>query len=260
MNDDPTDDGPGAGQDAHIRALLAELGSGPDGETMPPEVTARLDDTLARLLAERGIAAGDDESGAEDVDNVVPLRRRWLPRATAAAAAVIVLGAGGVAAANLGVFSSGDANSAGGHASDSQASESAPATDAPSEEAPGGATASGRLPELGARTFAADVTALVQRRASLVTPDEVPGRAAGSAEKSPHRLGNDDKAQQAPSDAVGSAACPGPKITDGAVPNPVRYDGQRAVLVVHPERNGRQLVQAWDCSGKRLLAGTSITP
>lgn len=37
--------------DAHIRALLAELGSGPDGETMPPEVAARLDDTLARLVA-----------------------------------------------------------------------------------------------------------------------------------------------------------------------------------------------------------------
>jgi hypothetical protein len=260
MNDDPTD-GSGLDQDAHIRALLAELGSGPDGETMPPEVTARLDDTLARLVAERGTAAADDESGAEELDNnVVPLRRRWLPRATAAAAAVIVLGAGGVAAANLGVFSSKDATSAGGRASDSKASESAPTTDAPSEEALGGATASGKLPELGARTFAADVAALVQRRASLVTPDEVPGPAAGSAEKSPHRLGNHDKAQQAPSDVLRSTACPGPKITDGAVPNPVRYDGQRAVLVVHPERDGRQLVQAWDCSGKRLLAGTSITP
>ena len=39
--------------DAHIRALLAELGSGPDGRPMPPEVAARLDDTLARLVAER---------------------------------------------------------------------------------------------------------------------------------------------------------------------------------------------------------------
>ena len=41
-------------QDARIRALLAELGSGPDGEPIPPEVEARLDDTLAMLVAERG--------------------------------------------------------------------------------------------------------------------------------------------------------------------------------------------------------------
>ena len=45
---------PGPEQDAEIRALLAELGSGPDGEEMPPEVAARLEDTLALLVAERG--------------------------------------------------------------------------------------------------------------------------------------------------------------------------------------------------------------
>ena len=67
---------------------------------IPPEVAARLDETLAGLVAER--AAESDQP--EPDRTVVPLRRRWAPRAAAAAAAVIVVGAGGVAAANLGVF------------------------------------------------------------------------------------------------------------------------------------------------------------
>ena len=92
-------------QDARIRALLAELGSGPDGEPLPPEVAARLDDTLALLVAERGRAGGARPEDETTADNVVPLRRRWLPRAAVAAAAVIVLGAGGVFVANLGQMS-----------------------------------------------------------------------------------------------------------------------------------------------------------
>ncbi len=50
--------------DARIRALLAELGSSPDRETVPPEVAARLEDTLGRLVAER------------EVTSVLPMRRR----------------------------------------------------------------------------------------------------------------------------------------------------------------------------------------
>ena len=102
------------GEDQRIRALLADLGSGPDGESMPPEVAARLDATLARLLAEREGAEPDedgppDDGPTEDGDTtrdatVVPLRRRWATRGAAAAAAVIVVAGGGVAAANLGLF------------------------------------------------------------------------------------------------------------------------------------------------------------
>ena len=95
---------PSRGERRGIRALLAELGSGPDGEPIPPEVEARLDETLALLVAERGRAAGgpgEDEVHESTPDNVVPLRRRWLPRAGAAAAAVIVLGVGGLAVANF---------------------------------------------------------------------------------------------------------------------------------------------------------------
>src|SRR6478672_12026110 len=90
MNDEHLD----PEQEELVRALLAELGSAPDAASMPPDVAARLDETLAGLVAEREEAPAD----------VVPLRRRWAPRVAVAAAAVIVIGAGGVAAANLGVF------------------------------------------------------------------------------------------------------------------------------------------------------------
>ncbi len=46
------------GEDERIRALLAGLGTAPDASTMPPEVAARLDETLAGLVAERSDGCG----------------------------------------------------------------------------------------------------------------------------------------------------------------------------------------------------------
>ena len=234
--------------DARIRALLAELGTGPDGEPIPPEVEARLDDTLAMLVAERGRT---DESTS---DNVVPMRRRWLPRAAVAAAAVIVLGAGSLAVANLSAMSPTGQNS-----SADSAGESAP--ESADEEAPNSSSDSGSdsgtgaaaLPELSSSSFASDVTTLLEGRALLLTPE---GEAAG--EQSPRK--NRDNAKPGAPGALTSRACPGPKVTDGAIPNQVRYDGRRAVLLVHPERAGRQVVDAWNCAGDRRLASTTITP
>lgn len=278
MNDEPDDaagldaDGDAHG-DAHIRELLAELGSGPDGRPMPPEVAARLDDTLARLVAERASTGeGPDEEEAA-AGTVVPLRRRWLPRATAAAAAVIIVGAGGVTAANLGVFGNGASMSSdSGGSADSQVAESAP--DA-SPTSPGqGDDAAGReatgavaLPRISSGSFASDVTSLLHRRTAVNEPGHSPSTsseagsdAPGDATGKSRDLVTPEAAKRAPRDAPVSRSCPGPAITDGAVPNPIRYDGQLAVLVIHPQRDGRQLVEAWSCSGDRRLAGTTITP
>ncbi len=182
MNDEPMDET--SPDDAHIRALLAELGSGPDGRPMPPEVAARLDDTLARLVAER---AGSPESGPEsagDPDehvsaagNVVPFRRRWVPRATAAAAAVVILGAGSVAVANLGILGSGtdssvSSDSAGGSSEEKVAQEGAEGESVPnaSPSSPTSGdtalipdrTTALALPEVSASSFESDVTTLLR--------------------------------------------------------------------------------------------------
>ncbi len=269
MNGEPDDETLDEGQDAHIRALLAELGSGPDGERMPPEVAARLDDTLARLVAERASTGEvDDEVGS---GNVVPLRRRWGSRATTAAAAVVVLGIGGVAAANLGLLdnngSTMSSDSSAGGASEGQV-ESAPDSE-PTPSAGGDVSARKRtldtagLPSLSADSFASDVTRLLQSRTSLVAPDAAPSPASGADEDSGGNTPGTETPQQAKQDGAISTLkardCPGPEITDGGVPNAVEYDGQLAVLVVHPESEGRQLVEVWTCAGNSKLANATIT-
>ena len=289
MNDEPMDET--SPDDAHIRALLAELGSGPDGRPMPPEVAARLDDTLARLVAER---AGSPESGPEsagDPDehvsaagNVVPFRRRWVPRATAAAAAVVILGAGSVAVANLGILGSGtdssvSSDSAGGSSEEKVAQEGAEGESVPnaSPSSPTSGdtalipdrTTALALPEVSASSFESDVTTLL-RPVPLDDASESPtsgsdsgsggdyGRPSTGSLAVPEDANED--AGQLQRNLLGSKNCPGPENTDGGVPNLVRYDGRLAVVVVHPEQDGRRLVEAWACGGKNKLASSTITP
>jgi hypothetical protein len=251
MSDRPQDD-------ARIRALLAELGSGPAGDSMPPEVAARLDDALARLVAERDAVAEPDAGaerdavaepaarpggdGAQEHGSVVPLRRRWASRLTVAAAAVVVVGVGGVTAASVGLLG-GDsptgANSsadrtvtqgqdgAGGRAESGSGSGTAADPSAPLDHAAKGGAV------LSASTFAADVAALLRDRTEQAQPPET-------------------------SRSLRSSGCPGPRITDGAVPSRVTYDGRPAVLVVHPLRDGRRLVEAWTCTGDHTLDTTTL--
>jgi hypothetical protein len=232
--------------EARVRALLAGLGSGPDGETVPPDVAARLDETLARLVAERS----EDQQEAVGAD-VVPLRRRWLPRLTASAAAVIVLGVAGVTAAHLGLF---DGSSPAGKSDSTAGGSTTSAPSQPSTTRSSGAGGHGenrqsfggtlRLPQIAAASFAADVGRLLEQGSALATPEH------------PTPAG----AKRPPAKALEESGCRGPVVTDGAVPNLVQYDGRPAVLVVHPDRDGHRLVEAWDCSGEHRLAGATLTP
>ena len=245
-------------QEARIRALLAELGSGPDGEPIPPEVEARLDETLALLVAERGRTAadpGDDEVQEPTSDNVVPLRRRWLSRAGAAAAAVIVLGVGGLAVANFGNLSQSEQQ----RSSDS-AGASAPEAESDAESKAGADSRSGanQLPDLSAASFESDVSILLQGRASMLASE---GEGAGEGEAADEPSPNSrEKAMPGAPGVLPSRACPGPEVTDGAAARQVLYDGRKSVLLVHPERGGRLLVEAWNCDGDRRLASTKIKP
>ena len=250
-------------RDDRIRALLAELGSGPEGERLPPAVAERLDDTLARLVAARVAAAdpatttsieSDASPAGSDVlpadrtehpqDNVIALRRRWAARATAAAAAVIVLGAGGVTAANLWGGSSDSVSSAGaGEAQDSagdSALEDLSGGSQEGEELGGKAAEAARsLPQVSSATFSADVAGLVSpARSGLTTPDPA----------------------ERPSPGLPGLRCPGPPLSDGSTTRAVVYDGTLAALVVHPVREGRRLVEAWTCAGTRRLDAARIAP
>lgn len=93
-------------QEETVRRLLAEAGKDPG--TVPDDVVARLDDTLAGLVAERADGAEPSPAAATAPTAVSGLaerrRRRW-PRVLVAAAAVSVISIG---AANL--FSGGEAD------------------------------------------------------------------------------------------------------------------------------------------------------
>ncbi len=251
-------------EDARVRALLADLGSGSTGAATPDEVVARLDETLARLVAERAAETGGLDEPAEfpeSAGNVVPLRRRWASRATIAAAAVVVLGVGGAAVGNLaGIGSMSDsktASDAGGAAAGESLGEVPPSasgplpspTDGQLDVAPGAAAG---LAVVHAEAFAQDVSALLSGGDALSTPER---RArAGLPSTS-------DDAKAGPGDALRELAdCPGPPFDDGAVTNVVQYDGSIAALVVHPVSGGQRLVEAWTCQGDTRLASATVAP
>jgi hypothetical protein len=211
--------------EARIQRLLADAAATPE-ETMPPDVAARLDETLAGLVAER------------DHPTVVPMRRRWPRGLTAVAAAVIVLGVGGVALGNLGGSSDDAASSeaGGGVAADSGDAKSL------QEQAPSEAPSDALAPSLArpirttAATFAADAARIVGSPATLT----------GSAANRRQALGD----RAAPDAAL--ATCPGPPRSAGTLRLPARYDGKPAVLLVHPVEDGKRQVDAWSCVGTEL--------
>ena len=237
MNDPEPDPELDPEQDARIRALLAEVGT--EDSTLPPEVAARLDETLAGLVAER------QETVRET--NVIPLRRRWAPRAAAAAAAVIVIGAGGVAAANLGVFGGASSNSAsdssaGGQAESFAGSAGDSAAPSPAPSKPHAQIGAAALPRIASASFDADVARLLHQ-AEASTPQD--------------STQNLRKAERNGVMAGAVPGCTGPKA-DGSQRETVLYDGKQAVLVVHPPKQDQQLVVAWTCAGDHVLARTSV--
>ena len=99
---------------------------------------------------------------------------------------------------------------------------------------------------------------LLQGRASMLASE---GEAAGEGEAADEPSPNSrENALPGAPGVLPSRACPGPEVTDGAAARQVLYDGRRAVLLVHPERGGRLLVEAWNCDGDRRLASTKIKP
>ena len=236
------------GQEQRVRALLAGLGSGTGdrADQLPAEVAARLEDTLAGLVAEREAAKISEEHTA--TGNVVPLRPRWMPRVAAAAAAVIVLGLGALTATNLGRHHD-SATSADAGAGTAKA-EKVPSASSPGTVDSYGTTAGRRAVDLHVATFTRDVRALLVRAPALRAPARVQGQSDGQPKG--------QSSAQAPTSS--SVPCPGPTDTDASSTTVVRLDAAPAALVVHPAGNGKRLVEAWSCDGSRRLASTTIAP
>lgn len=160
MGDRPDDQAPDLrpGEETdRVRRLLADCGP----EPLPPEVAARLDDTLAALVAER--------AGAERLSpQPKRARRRW-PTVLVAAAAVclIALGAGDLV------------RSAGGGASTTSGQAASEAKAGGAADASGTLVGRPPLPRLHTATLRADVARVArQRQAGRTAPPAGPAAVA----------------------------------------------------------------------------------
>lgn len=251
-----------------LRGLLAGARA---TSAVPDDVAARLDATLADLVADRG--------PQEPETTVTPLRRRsrLAPRLLVAAAAVVFVGAGGVGLSQVLSGSSTDsasdtggvATSADGARDDAAGSESAP-EDAPSAPQPLGgddvdsgglAYDEDGLPKLTTTEFTAGTTQLsaLRLQAADAGTGDVAGRTPGSTTPADGLASPGDVEEQLKLDRLTQAAkaCPGP-IFPGARIVQVLLDDEPAVVVFHPMRAGLELVEARTCDGTEVLAATTL--
>lgn len=285
--DDPRFDDPAYDD---IRDLLGSLRV---SEPVPDAVVTRLDETLAALTADRRETAPVEREPAP----VVPLRRRsrMAPRLLVAAAAVVVVGAGGIGLSEvLGTQSDDLATSAtaesdsGGASPDFGPAPSAPTplTTTPQNSPPGnllgaeGDRAASVLPEFTTAGFAtqaeafddtlvrlasggafADSDGSLDSSGTAAPRDEAGGDASpGETTDSPTRKDLSTVERQrayARFSATAKAACPGP-VGLAATVVPITFDGEPAALAVYLENDGAQLYEAWSCDGRTMLATTVV--
>ncbi|MGN6576456.1 MAG: hypothetical protein ACTHKG_12275 [Nocardioides sp.] len=243
-------------QEEQVRRTLASVPAEPG---VPSDVAARLDATLARLVAERGAAGEPDVApSAPRVDELEQRRRRRWPRVLVAAASVAVLAYGaGVVLDGLAV-SGGDAAStaardetfagagAGGAESGGQAAPEAPGVMPPSAGA--GEPDAGVLdaPQAGKARSVRALTARTVRLHRDTLARDVGDLLAGKTlvDGRAPRTGR-VREDRAAADLL--APCAPPAVGPGDRYAPARLDGARATLVVRRGTDGTRVAEVHSC-------------
>ena len=245
-------------QEEEVRRALAAT---PPEAPMPPEVAARLDATLAELVAHR--PAPSQDAGGQAPAEVVELeqrrRRRW-PKVLVAAASVSVLAYGvgtvfnGMSGAD-GEATSADSGStfseAGGRNDDGAADGDAPeAEPQPAEEAPGELA-----PELGDEAYRLLAEEPVRLRTETLRRDVA--RLVGAVQATDARK---DRALRDTAAGQALARCAAPALGKGDDLAAVRLDGTPASLVVRAPSGGTRVAEVYSCDDAgRMLAVTRIS-
>ena len=243
-------------QEEQVARALAETARHEPIAPMPPEVSGRLDDVLADLVAPRVAAAasGDRPPGAGeprgpqpgargsaaggDRDELAAARRRRRPQLLAAAAAVSVIALAGAAVATGGF---GTTRSGSGTAEDSTAggfTENGADAGGSSEDRSFAEDAQA-APQLHTATLARDVKRVVDGglptgRAQLAVP--APGKKPSAARS-----------------CLTPTARPGERLV------PVRLDGRPASLLLGAEQDGVRKAMVYSCaSATAPLARLSV--
>lgn len=248
--------------EAAVQRMLADAG-GP--EPMPPEVAARLDDVLLELA--QGRAQGSTSTAG---DAVVELRarRRW-PRLLLAAAAVVVGGYGVGTVLTQGTLSGSETPES------AMSTESGGSDTLLADEEPGRGQlrrdddrTSGQVEERQANKvespgdaldLAPEATTRVQGYSALLAgrvrlrSDELETdvrRALRVLDREPTATLDQ---RTADAERRATSGCPASPLSGRERALPVRYDGERAVLVAGPERDGVVEVTVHDCSGTEIV-------
>lgn len=228
------DEAPGSPGEDQVRRVLAEAASA-DPARLPDDVAARLDRTLAELVAQRGPSAQPEPQ---------PARRSWAGRRlllAAAAVSVLGLGSAGVVTALQGQH--GPTVTAGGEASQASASPNsgsahAAAPKAASSVAPPGLRPKGKrfgkeagqvraaIPELHHGSLARDVRRLLTH---------APRNGAAAPNATQRELRSYPRSCAIPAHAGATQLFR------------VRYDGHPATLLVRPTRHGQHTAQVYSC-------------
>ena len=251
-------------QEEQVRRALA---AAPPVEQLPTEVAARLDATLADLVAERAAGESGPEPGV--VTSLEERRRRRWPGVLVAAAAVSVLAYGvGTTLGGVGL--------AGGSA-ESTAARDQTFSGAGADSADGGDT--GGDTSGGTEAAPEEPGAVVTERGDSVAGDRpADGRALlvagtvrlhrGSLREEVGRLVRDANLGRAPAsdadttrDSAGflDDRCEQPDLARGDRLAAVRLDGRRATLVVRKAVDGTRVAEIYSCGdGSDLLAITQV--
>jgi hypothetical protein len=227
------DEAPGSPGEDQVRRVLAEAASA-DPARLPDDIAARLDRTLAELVAQRGPSA---QPGPQ------PARRSWAGRRlllAAAAVSVLGLGSAGVVTALQGqhgptVTAGGEAGQASAPPNSGSAHAAGPKA-APSVAPPGlrptgkqfgkAGQVRGAIPELRHGSLVRDVRRLLTHalRNGAATPN------ATQRELRSYRR-----------------SCAIPAHAGATQLFRVRYDGHPATLLVRPTRHGEHTAQVYSC-------------
>ena len=239
-------------QEEQVRRALGSL---PPEGPVPADVAARLDATLADLVAER-----TDGSAAVPTDDLAARRRRnrWRTGLVAAASvAVLGVGIGTV----LDDLTQGEADQAtsGEAASDAGGARELAPEQAPQDSAGGDADA----PKAADAPDGVQYLATERQDVSSSTLDRDVARVAALTPVRAEREGGlttDGTAPEANGRTLAAIApCAMPATRAGDQLAPVRLDGQRATLLLRPADDGTREAQIYSCDdGDDVLASTVV--
>ena len=245
-------------QEEQVRRVLGSL---PPEGPMPPDVAARLDATLADLVAQRTSTGSPADPHAQGDELAARRRRRRITTGLVAAASMAVIGVSLGTMADLTDLTGGGSDSA--QSGETAFDSGAAAPEAAPQDSAGGADAGalGEIPD-GVRLLATerqDVSSATLDRDVARVAALAPAASTAREGLTGDRAGPDGGPDEERSGLAAFAPCVVPAADRGDLVAPVRLDGEPATMVLNRAAGGVREAQIYACDDAgALLASTSV--